>query len=106
MTSLQEPSQRVEFNTTMWAGGAILAMLGSMLVAIGMALGGIAVLSAARRWIQQLETPPTQRATSAFRQLQAAVSAGAKAWQGGTGQSDDSSDQVTARIDSPLRASP
>lgn len=98
MTSLQEPSQRVEFNTTMWAGGAVLALLGSMLVAIGIALGGLAVLSAARRWIRQLETPPTQTARSTLRQLQAAASAGAKAWQGGTAQSGDGPEEVTAGI--------
>jgi hypothetical protein len=83
MASTGSPNQKVEFNTTMWAGGAVLALVGSMLVGIGMLLGGMAVLSAARQWIQQLETPPTETARSVFRQLQSAASAGAKAWQGG-----------------------
>ena len=89
MASTASPNQKVEFNTTMWAGGAVLALVGSMLVGIGMLLGGVAVLSAARRWIQQLETPPTEKVRTMIGQLQSAASAGAKAWQGGPVPSGD-----------------
>jgi hypothetical protein len=81
MASAPAPHQPIQFNNTLWARGAMVAILGSVLVAVGMFLGGTAVFSAARQWIKQLETPPSETARDMFHHIQAATSAGAKAWK-------------------------
>jgi hypothetical protein len=96
MDSTPAPDAAVKFNNTLWAGGTVMALLGSMLVAVGMLLGGIAVISAARQWVQHLEKPPTQTARSIFHQLQAATSAGAKAWQAGPMSDGDQRVEATS----------
>ena len=77
-------SQRgVQVNTTLLTGGAVLAMIGSILFGIGVLLGGTAFLSAVRQWIRQMEKSPGETAKRKFRQLRVAASEGAKAWQSG-----------------------
>ncbi|HXW36015.1 MAG TPA: hypothetical protein VEJ87_15680 [Acidimicrobiales bacterium] len=83
MASTSGTQQGVELNTTMVVGGALFALLGSFLIALGVFLGGAAVLSAARRWVRTLETPPSETFRRTAHQLRHASAAGVKAWNGG-----------------------
>jgi hypothetical protein len=65
-------------NTTVLAAGAILVLLGS-------ALFGGALLTAVNRWVKALETPPQETARQKLRQLQSVYLAGARAWREGSG---------------------
>ncbi|GAA4929699.1 hypothetical protein EV188_101381 [Actinomycetospora succinea] len=69
------------FNTRLFLGGAVLAGVGSLFVSVGLALGSVADLEAARRWQRSTEMTPGQLARHAVGVAQAATSAGAHAWQ-------------------------
>ncbi|MDQ1360402.1 MAG: hypothetical protein QOJ44_779 [Acidimicrobiaceae bacterium] len=75
--------QKVQVNTTLIGAGAGLALLGSLLVALGMAMGGAALIAAAREWARLQETPPSETAKVKLQQLRTAASAGADAWRSG-----------------------
>jgi hypothetical protein len=82
-TVASDGTQGVQVNTTLIGTGAVLALLGSLLIALGMALGGTAVIAAAREWARLQETPPSQVARLKLQQLRTAASAGADAWRSG-----------------------
>ena len=70
-----------QINTTLLAGAAISALLGSLLIGFGALVGGTALAVAVRRWVQGFETPPKEMAKQKLAQLQRATSAGARAWR-------------------------
>ena len=57
---------------------------GTMIVLVGLAVGGGHLLSATRRWVNEMEVPPSELARIKWTQAKAAMSAGAQAWQDGT----------------------
>lgn len=61
--------------------GAILMGTGAVIGFVGLAVSGGHVLAATRRWIRELETPPSELARQKWMQGKAAVQAGASAWQ-------------------------
>lgn len=71
----------IQFNSGLWSAGAVLALFGAVLVAVGALLSGNAVLSAVRQWIRSMETPPSETVKGAFRQFSRASMAGFNAWQ-------------------------
>jgi hypothetical protein len=75
-----------EINTTAIAAGAVIAVIGVLLVSVGGSIAGGTLVSAARSWVRQLETPPTQTAKAVLRQFGSAaatgISAGVGSWQG------------------------
>lgn len=75
----------IRLNKGMLVGGAVLVGVGGLLGATGVLLGATAFVSATRRWIRQVERPPTDMARRKFEQARAATLAGAKAWQGDGG---------------------
>lgn len=82
-TVASDGTQGVQVNTTLIGTGAVLALLGSVLIALGMALAGTAIIAAAREWTRLQETPPSQVARLKLQQLRTAASAGADAWRSG-----------------------
>jgi hypothetical protein len=76
----------VQVNQGLVVGGAVMIGLGGLLGFAGMMLLSTAVVSATRRWLQQLEHPPTETAKLRLQQLRAATSAGAEAWRSGSEQ--------------------
>ena len=54
-----------------------------MIVLAGLAVGGGHLLSATRRWVNEMEVPPSELARIKWTQAKAAMSAGAQAWQNG-----------------------
>lgn len=77
---------RVEINTTAFAAGAVIAVIGVLLISVGGSIAGGTLVSAARTWVRQLETPPTETAKAVLRQFGTAaasgISAGVGSWQG------------------------
>ncbi len=74
----------VQVNQGLVMGGAVLIGLGGLLGFAGVMLLSSAVVSATRRWLQQLERPPREIAKLRMQQVRAATSAGAEAWRGGS----------------------
>ena len=56
---------------------------GGLLVLTGVLLLSSAFVSATRRWVNQLEQPPSELAKLKWRQARTATTAGAKAWRSG-----------------------
>jgi len=61
-------------------GGALVAA-GAMIALAGLAVGGSHVVSATRRWIREMEVPPSELARIKWTQARSAAAAGAAAWQ-------------------------
>ena len=55
--------------------------VGAMLAFAGFAIGGTHLLQAMRRWVNEMEVSPSDRAKLALAQAKAAAAAGAEAWQ-------------------------
>ena len=63
--------------------GAALAGAGVMLIVAGSAVSGVHVASATRRWIRDMEVPPSELAKVKWAQAKKAAAAGTQAWQNG-----------------------
>jgi hypothetical protein len=71
----------VQLNRRFIAGGGVLIGIGGLLGFTGMLLVISAIVSAARRKVNQLEQPPREIAKLKWQQARAATTAGAKAWR-------------------------
>jgi len=74
---------KVQLNRRLIAGGGVLIGIGGLLGFTGMLLVSSAIVSAARRRVNQLEQPPSELAKLKWQQARAATTAGAKAWRNG-----------------------
>jgi hypothetical protein len=63
--------------------GAALVAAGGLLALAGMVIGGGHLLTAIRRWVRDMDVPPSELAKLKLAQAKAAASAGADAWQNG-----------------------
>jgi hypothetical protein len=63
-------------------GGALMAA-GAVIGLAGLTVSTTVMLMAAKRWIDQMETPPAELARQKWHQARAATQAGASAWQDG-----------------------
>jgi hypothetical protein len=72
--------------------GAGLVAVGGLIVLAGLAVSGFHVLSAIRRWVEEMEVPPSQQVKIKLAQARAAAAAGADAWQNGTATADRPAD--------------
>jgi hypothetical protein len=70
---------RLQLNTRLVIGSAVLIGVGGLLGLIGAVIGSSALLAATRRWVNQLETPPRELARRRWEQTKAATVAGADA---------------------------
>jgi hypothetical protein len=77
----QQSVSGIQPNKSLLIGGAVLLGLGGLLGATGVLLGATAIVSAARRWIEQLERPPGEIARQTWKHAKAATAAGTRAWQ-------------------------
>jgi hypothetical protein len=62
-------------------GGLIVA--GGLLMLAGVLVGGVHVFMATRKWVMEMDVPPSELARLKLAQAKAAASAGASAWQNG-----------------------
>lgn len=82
--SQQASEGGVQVNQGLVVGGVVLIGLGGVLGFAGTMLLSAAVVSATRRWLRQLEHPPSETAKLRLQQFRAATSAGAEAWRSGS----------------------
>ncbi|AXI76583.1 hypothetical protein [Peterkaempfera bronchialis] len=76
-------SRAIEIDTRLVTVGAVLTAGGALLAFTGMALAGFALATAGRRWVRQLDVPPSQRAAARLQQARQASQAGLEAWRSG-----------------------
>jgi hypothetical protein len=74
---------RKEFNSSrkLLMAGGVLVGVGGLLASAGVLLLSSATVSATRRWMKQLERPPTEIARLKWQQARVATTAGARAWR-------------------------
>ncbi len=80
MASTQAP-KGAQLNTRPLIFGAELIGVGGVLMMAGFAVGGLTMVSTARRWIEDQEMPPAEIVRHHWRKTVAATTAGASAWQ-------------------------
>ena len=86
MTNSQASTVGLQLNSrSMLAGGALIAA-GGVLALAGLTISGSALIVAVRRWVREMEEPPTDLARRKWAQAKAAGAAGASAWQNGDAQ--------------------
>jgi hypothetical protein len=68
-------------------GGALIGA-GALVALAGLAVGGSHVVFATRRWVQEMEVPPSELAKIKWAQARSAAAAGAAAWQNGVSARD------------------
>jgi hypothetical protein len=61
-------------------GGSLIG-IGAVVALVGLAIAGSHVAAATRRWMNELETPPSQLAKLKWEQAKSAAAAGANSWQ-------------------------
>jgi hypothetical protein len=83
MTDSQRTQVGPQFNAKLLVGGILLMGVGGVIGLAGLALGGSAMLSAARRWMRQLDVPPSEFARVKLAQAKAATAAGVGVWRDG-----------------------
>jgi hypothetical protein len=81
MADNAERTSLPEFRSGPLITGAVLAGTGLMRVLAGLVVGGARLFSATRRWVDQMEVPPSQLARQQWARARAAAAAGTTAWQ-------------------------
>jgi hypothetical protein len=80
MKNSQQSSGEVQLNTTPMIVGVALVAAGGLIGLAGVIIGGSALLSATRKWLGELEVPPSDVVKHKWDQTKAATTAGATAW--------------------------
>ena len=73
-----------QFESAPLITGAALLGAGALIAMIGLAVGGGHLVAATRRWVKEMEVPPSELAKQKWAQARTAVEAGTSAWQNGT----------------------
>jgi hypothetical protein len=84
MTNDATRSNLPQFSSGPLITSAVLVGVGTFIALSGLALGGSHLMAATRRWIREMEVPPSELARLKYAQAKAAVAAGSSAWQNGT----------------------
>ena len=83
MTDDENGSSGPQFRAGPLIMSAALVGAGTLIALAGLAVGGSHLMSATRRWVREMEVPPTELAKLKWAQARAAAAAGATAWQNG-----------------------
>jgi hypothetical protein len=81
MTTDETRSSLPELRSGPLITGAALFAAGALLALAGVAVGGSHVVAASRRWIKDMEVPPSELAKIKLAQARVAANAGAEAWR-------------------------
>jgi hypothetical protein len=83
--STQTSTPAFQLNNTQVIVGAVLLCAGGLIGMTGVIIGGSALLSATRHWLDDLEESPTEVVRHKWHQTRAATTAGAQAWHAHNG---------------------
>ncbi len=83
MTDGENGSSRPQFRSGPLIAGGALVGAGAFIAVVGLAVGSSHLLSAIRRWVREMEVPPSELAKLRWTQARAAATAGAAGWQNG-----------------------
>jgi hypothetical protein len=83
MTESQADRRGFQVDSRLLVGGMVLMGVGSALGLAGLALASSAVFAASRRWVREMDVPPSELARQKWAQARAATSAGIGAWRDG-----------------------
>ena len=78
-----QSSNLPEFRSGPLITGAVLVGVGTMVALAGLVVGGSHLLSATRRWIREMDDPPSEEARLKWAQARTAAAAGTAAWRNG-----------------------
>jgi hypothetical protein len=81
VSNIDERRTGPQFQTAPLITGAALIGAGAVLAMVGIAVSGSHMLAAMRRWVNDMEVPPSEQARIKWGQAKAAAMAGARAWQ-------------------------
>ena len=80
----QDSSNLPDFRTGPLITGAALIGAGTVVASVGLVVGGLHLFSATRRWIQEMDVPPSEVAKLKWAQARTAAAAGTAAWRNGS----------------------
>ncbi len=83
MTTTENSSKGPQFRSGPLITSAALVGAGTLLALAGFAVGASHLASAIRRWVRDMEVPPSEIARQKWTQAKAAAAAGTSAWQNG-----------------------
>jgi hypothetical protein len=86
MADEEVPAQGLALKTGPLLAGAVLIGIGSLLGLAGLAIAGAALGAAARRYVDNMEVPPSELAKQNLAKARAAASAGVSAWRNGAAE--------------------
>jgi hypothetical protein len=72
---------RFELNSRLLMSATVLIAIGGVLGLIGMMLGSTALIAASRRWVRQMDVPPSEIARQKWEKAKVATAAGVSAWR-------------------------
>lgn len=75
------PSSGIQVDRSAVITGAALIGVGGLIAVVGMIVSGTAIASACRKWLRDLEVPPSEVVKHKWDQTKAATAAGTAAWQ-------------------------
>jgi hypothetical protein len=81
MNHHQQSPRTIDIDTRLVKIGVVLTAAGAVVASAGMAVGALAVFTAGRRMIRDMDVPPTEQAAAKWRQAKEASRAGVRAWQ-------------------------
>ncbi|EDY53508.1 MULTISPECIES: hypothetical protein [Streptomyces] len=81
MNHHQQSPRTIDIDTRLVRIGVVLTAAGAVVASAGMAVAALAVFTAGRRMIRDMDVPPTQQAAAKWRQAKEASRAGVQAWQ-------------------------
>ena len=83
MSSTQSSGTQFQLNSGSLILGAALIGASCVLGLTGITICGSTVIAATRRWVKQMDVPPSELARLKWAQAKAATAAGTSAWQDG-----------------------
>lgn len=84
MTNGTTHSNGPQFSTAQLVTSAVMVGAGTFFILTGLAVGSSHLLQATRKWVKQMDVPPSELAKLKYAQARSAVSAGTAAWRNGT----------------------
>ena len=97
MSEMQKSTAGPQLRSGPLIVGAALVAAGALLAAAGWAVSGVHVAAATRRWIREMEVPPSELARIKWVQARNAAAAGTQARQSGAPAHNGASAGETAR---------